>query len=325
MTEACPASSRTRWQRCAHITDWTQGLNRLQDPAAYSPTAPSYSGPGATVPAAPGSFTATAANQVSFTWAKPTDGGATLTGYVIEYRPSDSGSFSPLATITDPTALSYVAASGLTQGNSYDFDIKATNAIGTGTASATPTATAGAVPVTYAADTFTRSTLGSTETGSYAWTKNVSGSTWTCNGSQLLTPTAVAGYEQDCYIDDTHSDGTIQATSAVVSSGSGVCFRVAGTSNVNGYIFWNASGTYTLSRRNGSNSYTALGTGAGITPAAGDVLKVVLNGSSIKCYVNGTLAVSVTDSTYAGTRHGLWVNSKNGGTFDNFSHTSVMT
>jgi hypothetical protein len=57
------------------------------------------------------------------------------------------------------------------------------------------------------------------------------------------------------------------------------------------------------------------------------VLTVVLNGSSITCKVNGTTAITATNSTYStGTRHGAWVYPGNGdGIFDSFAHTSATT
>jgi hypothetical protein len=41
--------------------------------------------------------------------------------------------------------------------------------------------------------------------------------------------------------------------------------------------------------------------------------------------LNGTTIITGTDSTYTGTRYGLWFNANNAGNFDNFSHTSATS
>ena len=96
----------------------------------------------ATTPAAPQGLAASAGDrQVSLSWSAPaSNGGSAITGYKI-YRGTTSGSLALLDTIG--TNTSYVAA-GLTNGETYYFQVRAVNAVGDGAltteVSATPTA-----------------------------------------------------------------------------------------------------------------------------------------------------------------------------------------
>ncbi|MCL2065929.1 MAG: fibronectin type III domain-containing protein [Treponema sp.] len=100
--------------------------------------------PDATVPAAPGSFTAMPGNsQVTLTWATPGDGGSAITKYQYLYNPG-----SP--TWTDipgsgPGTTSYTVTS-LTNGTSYTFEVRAVNAIGNGESSGQQQATPATTP-----------------------------------------------------------------------------------------------------------------------------------------------------------------------------------
>ena len=109
----------------------------------------------ATVPAAPSALLATAANAaVTLSWDAPVnDGGAAITGYMIEHSLMVDFS-SPTTATTMNDATSYTV-SGLTNGTLYYFRVAAVNAAGTsayypeagGTAvSATPAPTAPSAP-----------------------------------------------------------------------------------------------------------------------------------------------------------------------------------
>lgn len=301
-----------------------QGLNQLTaaNGGTYNAPAVAYTAPGATTPTAPTSVAAAAANQATVTWARGADGGATITSQVIQASSDSGATWADVLTGIAPSATSITITSGLTAGTSYVLRVVAVNSVGRGAASAASAAiTAGAVPATYALDSFTRSTLGSTETGSYAWS-SANGSAWTCNGTQLINSSAPTN-TADCFIDDGQANGTLQVA-RVSGAGAGIVFRASGTGNLNGYIFWNNGGTYTLSKRTALNSYSALQT-ASLTPANGDVMTVVLNGSSIVCKVNGVAVITTTDSAYTGTRHGVWTISSTPATFDDFKHSSVTS
>jgi len=96
----------------------------------------------ATAPAAPGNFTTTPGDaQVRISWTAPYNGGSPITGYQVSYGVTagyttnwiDMGE-------TEISALSYIIT-GLTNGTSYTFEIRAVNAVGTGTSTGTRTAT----------------------------------------------------------------------------------------------------------------------------------------------------------------------------------------
>jgi len=101
-------------------------------------------------PDAPTGLAATVGNtQISLTWSAPSDNGAAITDYIIEYR-TGSDSF---AAFSDGTSTATSATvTGLTNGVSYDFQVKAVNSVGTGSASSSVSSTPAAVapePVLY--------------------------------------------------------------------------------------------------------------------------------------------------------------------------------
>ncbi|MDA3015308.1 MAG: fibronectin type III domain-containing protein, partial [Actinomycetota bacterium] len=107
----------------------------------------------ATAPDAPTDLVGTpGVRSVSLTWTAPTsDGGATITDYIVEYS-SNSGS--NWTTFADGTSASTRATvTGLTDGTEYTFRVSAVNSAGTGTASATETVTPGVpgTPTSFAA------------------------------------------------------------------------------------------------------------------------------------------------------------------------------
>jgi hypothetical protein len=92
-------------------------------------------GPAATVPGAPTIGTATAGNgQATVSFTPPaSDGGSPVTGYTVTTTDTThSANGGQTATGTS----SPVTVTGLTNGDSYTFTVKATNAVGTGPASA---------------------------------------------------------------------------------------------------------------------------------------------------------------------------------------------
>ncbi|MDQ4212833.1 fibronectin type III domain-containing protein [Microbacterium sp. ASV81] len=99
-----------------------------------------------TVPAAPSGVTATAGNGLAtVSWTAPDSGGSAITGYTVTPYIGTSAQATKTVTGTPPAATATVT--GLTNGTAYTFTVKATNAVGTGPASAqsaavTPTVTA---------------------------------------------------------------------------------------------------------------------------------------------------------------------------------------
>jgi len=77
-------------------------------------------------PSAPGapSFSGSSTSSISFSYSAPADnGGSSITGYVVEYKPSFSSSWISAGT-TSSTSFS---VGGLSSGTSYDFRVAATN------------------------------------------------------------------------------------------------------------------------------------------------------------------------------------------------------
>ena len=102
--------------------------------AAYYPGAAddAVSATPATVPSPPSALTAMAADaEVTLSWtAAASDGGAPITGYMVEYD-TDMNFPSPTPATTAAAATSHTV-SGLTNGTLYYFRVAAVNAVGTG-------------------------------------------------------------------------------------------------------------------------------------------------------------------------------------------------
>lgn len=85
---------------------------------------------GADAPSAPSPITTVAQdNQVALSWTAPSNGGMSITDYVIQYR-TGSDAYAVFADGTSTTASATVT--GLTGGTAYDFKVYAVNAIGNG-------------------------------------------------------------------------------------------------------------------------------------------------------------------------------------------------
>lgn len=96
------------------------------------------------LPSAPTSLTVTAvtATSADLSWGAST--GGTITDYIVQYKLSSSGTW---LTFSDGTSTATTATvTGLTSGQSYDFQVAGVNMNGTGPYSNTATATTGATP-----------------------------------------------------------------------------------------------------------------------------------------------------------------------------------
>jgi predicted secreted protein len=100
------------------------------------------------------------------------------------------------------------------------------------------------------------------------------------------------------------SDCTVQATLSTIANMQRVFVR---TTDANNNIFLSANtsgGQWELFKRVNC-TLTALGTYAA-APASGDTVRIVLSGSSITVYINGTARITATDAfNQAATKHGL--------------------
>lgn len=272
--------------------------------------------------------------QVALLWHAPIPS-LGVTDYSIQYRAVGSGTWLDWSHAASTSTGATVT--GLTNGAVYEFQVAAVTAGGTGGYTAGPTSVSPRAPDLYA-DSFNRadssSSLGTAAEGSSsaAWSVlATSGGTWgvSSNAAKCTTGNGT----QLAVIDTTNADGTVQSTmtalnGTVSARASGLAFRCTDASN---YLVFQAKvqGTnanfYSLVRRVGGTA-TVLAT-TSIVPAVSDVLKVVFVGSSIKCYVNGVLAATVTEATYASiTKHGLYGNNTADGTakWDDWSYNTAL-
>jgi hypothetical protein len=112
-------------------------------------------------------------------------------------------------------------------------------------------------------------------------------------------------------------------TLATIQAGGLVGLSFRGTNGVDGeYVFYAGESVvgYALKKRTGVDTYVAIASASPNTaPANGQVLSVVLAGSSIVCKVNGATVIAATDATYTGTQHGIFARAAAGAVIDNFT------
>ena len=167
-----------------------------------------------TAPSAPTNVTATAGDASAVvSWTAPSTGGSALTSYTV--TPFIGSTAQTPTTVTGSPPATTATVTGLTNGTAYTFKVSATNAVGTGPASAasnavTPTAAGGCAACTIWASSATPTNPSSSDTGSvelgvkfkadvngsitgirfYKGTGNTGthiGSLWTASGTKLAT------------------------------------------------------------------------------------------------------------------------------------------
>lgn len=190
--------------------------------------------PGATVPAAPGSFTVAATNRTAFVnWSAPPDGGSPI----LNYRVYRNGTL--LQEIG--TNTTYVAE-GLVNGVSYTFSVSAVNAVGEGAATSGVAVTPRAVPHPPSALSVTST---GNRTASLAWTAPAD------EGGSAIT---------DYHVHNASSGALVAST-----GGPNTTFTLTGLTNGTSYSFrvvaQNAVGNSSV-----SNTVSATPTGAPFPP-----------------------------------------------------------
>ena len=170
-------------------------------------------------------------------------------------------------------------------------------------------ASAGASSVT---DSFNRadnaSTMGNTDTGQ-TWVPN--SGTWGISSNRAYESASAPGGQRTTVVDSGMSDCNVQVTFTTYDD-TGLCFR---STDDNNHFLNNTSELF----RKQSGGYTSLGYFSS-TFGSGDVMKVELNGTSIKVYRNGSLVLSATSSfNQTATKHGLRKNGASTSRFDDFS------
>ena len=272
--------------------------------------------PPATVPSTVAGLAASGNNTaLVLTWPQPYNGGSPITDYVVQYRTTTGPGAWQTFAHTASTALTQTIT-GLTNGTSYDARVAAVNAVGTAAWSNVATGTPSNV-IANVADNFDRAdnftTLGVTSTAGLAWAALTA--TWGIQSNRASTVTTTV-VNSVAVVDNLSPDGTIQAT--VVTRDTGTCLIWRCTDANNWYGVLAASSGFQVYKFVAGVT-TALGSSLG-TVADGDVIKVVVSGSSFTVYKNGTLVGSTSDSTLASGKWGLRVNSISA-KWDNFSVT----
>ncbi len=163
-------------------------------------------------------------------------------------------------------------------------------------------------------DSFDRSngstSLGST--GGFPWiiTRGVAGISQ--NQAYFPNRCPAPGY---ALIDSGKTDGVLEVTLAANYQDARIPFRYIDENN---YYWVERQGrNYMLAKR-----YQGRQSGLGNIsqqPTDGDVIRIELNGPTIKVYVNGTLRLTRSDTSINGTKHGIGVWCDNRTRFDNFS------
>ena len=227
--------------------------------AAVTPTAP-------TAPAAPTGVSAVAGNATAnVSWTAPSNGGSPITAYTI--TPFIAGVAQSATTITGSPPVTSAAITGLANGTAYTFTVTATNAIGSGPASAPSAAVTPTGPTVPAAPTGVSAVAGNA-------TANVS---WTApsNGGSPITAYTITPYVAAVAQTATTIAGSPPATSATIT----------GLTNGTSY-------TFTVSAAN------AVGTGAASAPSAAVTPTVPITPTSpvvdAQLSVNGTGTTATT-------------------------------
>ncbi|MBI2020056.1 prepilin-type N-terminal cleavage/methylation domain-containing protein [Candidatus Daviesbacteria bacterium] len=187
----------------------------------------------------------------------------------------------------------------------------------TSSPTAGPTSTPAPTPTTLVSDSFNRTnsnSLGNTDTGQ-PWI--IARGEWGISGNSAY-PVNGCPAPGFAVVDAGISDATIKITLSVNLQDAGIPFRFVDSNN-----------TYSIDRMGGSPAYYRISKKVGgavtqlaatsIAPADGDNLKIVLDGTNIKLYVNETLAASAVDNSLNGTKFGIgtWCNGSI--RFDDFS------
>lgn len=264
---------------------------------------------GAGLPPVPTGLAATpGSSQVALSWS--TSNSLLTVGYNV-YKDGVKANTSII------TGTSYTVT-GLTAGT-YSFTVEAVNEKGdksnqTAPVSASPTI-AGTI---IASDDFTRAdnatSLGNATTGQ-TW-QTINAGVWGISSNTGGLVSNANATQDFAYINTTYSDCSVEAKlvqgAAAAGNRTGVAGRLSATGQGFSVFVPIGQTQYAICRDGTSIAQSA------VTPAAGDVLKLVFNGPNIELFVNGVSACSATDSNYiSNTRHGL-VSHSYGNKFDDF-------
>jgi hypothetical protein len=252
--------------------------------------------PGQVTGLTPGTPTST---TQPLTWTAPSAGSSPITDYLVQYRLAGATSWSTFADGTSTTTSATVT--GLTAGTTYEFHTAAVSAVGTGPFSATITATTAGTASAPAGTGFTDSFTRSDGAVGNGW--SAIGSTNAVVASNKLMKTnnnySAGGVRRDLAL----ASGTLTVT--VSNPGdAGIIFRWLSDSDFYAYydheIWHHAAG--------GARTKAVDSVGR-VDSAAGATLSVVMDGTNVTAYTDGTLTHNFTETTNAAsTSHGIFLN-----------------
>lgn len=272
----------------------------------------------ATVPGAPTIGTATIASptSVSVTFTAPaSNGGAAITGYTVTSSPGG---------ITATGSSSPIVVTGLTTGVAYTFTVTATNAVGTGAASAASNSVTPAV-VHLFSDAFGRPD--DTALDDTNWDVTIAGGAWVItSGTAKATSASSGGWARYVggLVDSANQYAEVDIASGLPGNIMGLLARFTNTSNFyTGRASRAGADTYELYKRV-SNTYTLLGSLAESFPSLPFRLRLQVTGTSIQFQLfsggSWVTKVSATDAALASGQVGMYTQLVGSGDqrFDNF-------
>jgi lysophospholipase L1-like esterase len=210
-------------------------------------------------------------------------------------------------TVVSSTSITATVPSGITAG-AYNVTVNnPDDQTGTLTNGFTANAASG-ITDNFSAAAATNYSGRTTTTGGKTWVVWYLAS-WTSTGSNTLQSSGAGSNENAIYVAAGATDGAVQATLTTVANNAGIVGRYL---NGTGFIWISTGSNYQLYKVAGGGAYTLLGTYS-VTPANGDVLKMIFSGNTITCYVNGVAAsFGVITNTFNNTETGFGLRCDNG-------------
>lgn len=262
--------------------------------------------------------------------ALPSNGGSAITA--IEYTIDGGTTWTALTgTGTGARVLTMPASA-----TSYTFAIRAVNLVGNGTASATKSATSASGSVTRAwafTDTFTNrvdqtALGGTTSTSGHAWTAGTGPVLWNNGTINGLVWSAGSANAFSSWSED---DVAVELTQTRYGSSATGAPWIIARADAGGTNFYqcgsNQGGSLLRIGKTISGTFTELANVSRTAPASGteEVWRFEVEGTNLRMYVNGVLALSATDSTITGSgRIGLRSSNNDGTTFANYNIRKSM-
>lgn len=289
------------------------GTGTASGTTSATPTAP-------TVPGAPTGLSASNGNAQSvLTWTAPViTGGAAITDYTVEYKLSTEPT--TWSTFADGTSASTGATvTGLTNGLTYNFRVKAVNSVGTGSASSTANATPVAIG-NVLVDNFTGTTIDTDK-----WTEvdptGAGGSSGKIqqNGSLTIADSYNGAWGITALVSNETFVSTSLEISATMTAGSspliGYGDYLFGDSSNKAYLLYitaAGSGILGLVWENGSYAQTNCGS----ADAGAAIYKMKIISGGFEVYKSNNLLCTVSTSVVINNKPIFLENSTTASTYD---------